>query len=93
MGSAAVGVGTRERSALILVLLLLVVAIERTEIADVEAHLVGDVPSTAKAEAVAVAGKRGVLLVAVAKTVVGTLTTTADGELIVDVVLSDGRQP
>ena len=64
-----------------------VVAVECAEVADVQAKLVGDVPCSSAANAIAVAGEGGVLLVAVRETIVGTLTATADGELLVDVVL------
>ena len=45
-----------------------------------------EVPGTAQSDAPAVAGKRGVLLIAVGESVVGALGTTADGELLIDVV-------
>ena len=63
-----------------------VVAVERAEVADVEAHLLVDVPGAAEAYRVAVAGEGCVLLVGVAEAVVRALATTADGELLVDVV-------
>ena len=71
--------------------LLVVVAVETAEITGIEAHLLVDVPGTAEAHRIAVAGKRGVLLVAVAQAVVGTLTAAADGELVVDVVFHTGK--
>ena len=46
--------------------LLVVVAVERAEVTDVEAHLLVDVPGSAEADAVTVAGERGVLLYAIA---------------------------
>ena len=84
---AAVGLGSLIRGAHILVLLLGVVGVETAEVADVEAHLLVDVPGAAESETVAVAGKGGVLLIFVGQSVVSALTTTADGELLVDVVL------
>lgn len=85
---AAVGLcASVGRALVVLQRAFLVVAVERTEVAHVEAHLLVDVPGTAEADAVAVAGEGGVLLVAVADAVVRALATTADGELLVDVVL------
>ena len=75
------------RRAEIVLLLMCVITVECAEVADVQAKLVGDVPGASAANAIAVAGEGGVLLVAVRKTIVGTLTATADGELLVDVVL------
>ena len=67
--------------------LLVVVAVETDEVAGIQADLLVDVPCTAQSDGVAVAGEGGVLLVTVGESVVGALTTTADGELVVDVVL------
>ena len=69
-------------------LLMRVVAINRAEITSVETNLLVNVPGTTETDRVAVASKRGVLLISVGEAVVGTLTATADGELVVNVVLN-----
>ena len=61
--------------------LFIVIAIERAEIAGIEANLLIDVPSTTKSEAIAVASKRCVLLIAVAQTIVRALSTTTDSDV------------
>ena len=87
MVGAAVCVTTSVWQTLILLLILGEVAVERAEVADVEAHLVVDVPGTTATYAVAITSKRCVLLVAVGQTIVGALSTTANSKLFVDVVL------
>ena len=69
-----------------------VVAVDGLEVAHVQPHLVVDVPGAAQSEAVAVAGERRILLVAVGEAVVGTLAAAADSELVVDVELHAGQQ-
>jgi len=64
-----------------------VVAVEGDEVTDVEAQLVADVPGTTHTNAIAVAGERGVLLVTVGQTIVGALSATTHGKLLVDVPL------
>ena len=73
-------------------LFLGVVAIDSAEIAYVQANLVSQIHSTSKANAIAVAGERSVLLVFVAQTIVGALATAANGELIVDIKLYAGKE-
>ena len=74
MVGAAVGLGTSVGRTLVVGLwTLLIVAVERTEVTNVQAHLFVDVPDSAETETVAVAGERGVLLVAVGESVVSTL--------------------
>ena len=67
--------------------LFVVVAVDADEVAGIQANLLVDVPGATQSDAVAVAGEGGVLLVAVGESVVGTLTTATDGELVVDVIL------
>ena len=67
--------------------LFVVVSVECGEVAGVQAQFLIDVPCTTKADTVTVASKRGVLLITVRETVVCTLSTTADSELLVDIPL------
>ena len=71
--------------------LLVVVAVNRHEVAGIQTYFLSDVPGTAQTDAITVAGERGVLLVAVGESVVGTLTTATDGKLIVDVILNTSQ--
>ena len=87
MVGAAIGVAACYAQSLIIVLRLGIIAVERAEVAYVQAHLIVDVPSTTYTNRIAVASKRCVLLVAIGQTVVGTLSTAANGKLLVDVVL------
>ena len=96
MVGARVDILTRIACALIAALiggvLASVIAIDGAEVACIEAQLFGNVPSATKTYTVTVAGKRGVLLVVVRETIVGTLTTTADSKLVIDVPLDASEE-
>ena len=72
-------------------ILFFVVAIEAGEVAGIETNMFVDVPSSTKTDRPTIAGKRRVLLISVGETIVGTLTTTADGKLTVDIPFDTGE--
>ena len=65
-----------------------VVAVDRDEVTSVQTQLLRQVQSAAQTDAVAVAGKRRVLLVLVGETVVGTLAAETYRQQLVNIVLS-----
>jgi hypothetical protein len=70
-----VGLGTRIALASSQTLLIVVV-IDATEITSIQTYLVGEFDSSTQTNAITVAGKRGVLLIVIGDSVVGTLYTT-----------------
>ena len=71
---------------------LLIVIVDATEIAGIQTNLIGQLNSGTQADAVAVAGKRRVLLVVVRNTVVGTLHAAGECPAVVDITLDTSQE-